>query len=101
MAVSSTHACMSDLMQNRLANLRLVIQGHEMTRQTDPAMPMVGQPRTPPSPIKTKLPVIHPVNLHQLTGQRLHLGDIHTCSVAAHSKEEPEGAPLGGEGVEQ
>ena len=65
MPVAGAHARVRDLVEDRLADLGLVVQPHEVARERDPATRVVGLPGSSSSAVQVQLPVLKAVGRHE------------------------------------
>lgn len=74
---------MGDLMQDRLADLSLVVQAHEMAAEREPTSCMICLAGPPACPVEGQLPVADVCLLHEGTRQAQDIGKIHSPTVCA------------------
>ena len=74
-------ASMGDLMQDRLADLRLVVQAHEMAAEREPTSCMICLAGPPACPVEGQFPVADVRLLHERARQAQDIGKIHGPTV--------------------
>ena len=74
-------ASMGDLMQDRLADLSLVVQAHEMAAEREPTSCMICLAGPPACPVEGQIPVADVRLLHERARQAQDIGKIHSPTV--------------------
>jgi len=74
-------ASMGDLMQDRLADLSLVVQAHEMAAEREPTSCMICLAGPPACPVEGQIPVADVRLLHERARQAQDIGKIHGPTV--------------------
>ena len=83
MPVVRTYAGVGDLMQDRLADLRLVVQAHEVAAECETTSRMIRLAGPTMRPVEGQLPVADVCLLHEGTRQAQDIGKIHSPTVCA------------------
>ena len=81
--VVGAHAGVGDLVQDRLADLRLVVQAHEVPAEREPTSCMIRLAGPTTSPVEGQVPVADVGLLHEGTRQAQDIGKIHGPTVFA------------------
>ena len=81
MPVVRPHAGVGDLMQDRLADLRLVVQAHEVAAECETTSRMIRLTGSTTRPVEGQLPVADVCLLHEGTRQAQDIGKIHSPTV--------------------
>ena len=83
MPVPGAHAGVGDLVQDRLAYLRLVVQAHEVTAECEPASRMVRLAGSTARPVEGQLPIADAGLLHEGARQVQNVGKVHGPTVTS------------------
>ena len=81
MPVVGADAGMGDLVQDRLSDLGLVIQAHEMAAEREPTSCMIRLAGPPTRPVEGQIPVADVGLLHEGARQAQDVGKIHSPTV--------------------
>jgi hypothetical protein len=79
--VVRTYAGVGDLMQDRLADLRLVVQAHEVAAECETTSRMIRLAGPTTRPVEGQLPVADVCLLHERARQAQDIGKIHSPTV--------------------
>ena len=95
MPVAGTDTGVGDLVQDRLADLGLVVQAHEVAAERDPTSSMIRLAGPPTRPVESQVPVADVGLLHEGARQAQDVGQIHGPTVCDGGLARPTAALWG------
>jgi len=93
--VAGADAGVGDLVQDRLADLGLVVQAHEVAAERDPTSSMIRLAGPPARPVEGQVPVADVGLLHEGARQAQGIGQIHGPTVCDGGLTRPTAALWG------
>ena len=93
--VAGADAGVGDLVQDRLADLGLVVQAHEVAAERDPTSSMIRLAGPPTRPVESQVPVADVGLLHEGARQAQDIGQIHGPTVCDDGLTRPTAALWG------